>query len=400
MGINVIGAILCVVLHDKNRGRGPEFRSAHGLDHATQGQIIFSHVRGRSRLARRSSGRVIVRESHNLQARHFSLALKSMQFGDESVRPGQVAVIHVETPEVRIKMSLERRNQGRTRIIGGRTIVDEFAVASVGHLGRFGSVPKITAGGLRNLESPLARIGVFTVLIVAVTHRPYPLDEVRRVSTHGPFVAIGTHFALDVEVVEQHELAGESMMVRGDGFGKQAQGGIALPLRHVAQHLIVGAVFFDDVNAMANGRGVAGDQRHGVSRPQRCRRCRRAARQGSRGVPLQLPLQVFAILGQLDDGQGPRQETANVFTNGCRRFAAGLRAHAIRLGSQPLAIGHQKPPTIRSDADRSGIPSGWDESHRSAATGLPNIKNGDRVDVGVRHEEQGFVGAEGHTVGR
>ena len=66
MGINVIGAILCVVLHDKNRGRGPEFRSAHGLDHATQGQIIFSHVRGRSRLARRSSGRVIVRKSHNL----------------------------------------------------------------------------------------------------------------------------------------------------------------------------------------------------------------------------------------------------------------------------------------------------------------------------------------------
>ena len=98
-------------------------------------------------------------------------------------------------------MSLKRRNQGRTRVIGGRTIIDEFTVASVGHLGRFGSVPKITAGGLRNLESPLARIGVFTVLIVAVTHRPDTLDEVRRVSTHGPFVAVGTHFALDVEVV-------------------------------------------------------------------------------------------------------------------------------------------------------------------------------------------------------
>ena len=190
------------------------------------------------------------------------------------------------------------------------------------------------------------------------------------------------------------------MVVRGHGFGKQAERGITLPLGHVAQNLIVSAVFFDDVNAMTDGRRVAGDQRHGVARLQRFRRRRWAARQGSRGVPLQLLLKIFAFLGQLDDGQRPLQETANVFTNGCRRFAAGLRAHAIRLGSQPFTIGHQKPPTIRSDADRSGIPSGGNESHRSAATGLPNIKNGDRVDVGVRHEEQRFVGAEGHTVGR
>jgi hypothetical protein len=60
-------------------------------------------------------------------------------------------------------------------------------------------------------------------------------------------VAVVAHLRVDVEVVEQHELAGERVRVRRDLLSEQGQVRVAVPLRQVAQDLVVGAVLADDV---------------------------------------------------------------------------------------------------------------------------------------------------------
>ena len=52
---------------------------------------------------------------------------------------------------------------------------------------------------------------------------------------------------VDVEVVEDAELACERVRIRRDVVAEQAQRRVAVAPPHVAKHLIVGAVLADDV---------------------------------------------------------------------------------------------------------------------------------------------------------
>ena len=58
---------------------------------------------------------------------------------------------------------------------------------------------------------------------------------------------VGGDFALDIKVIEQHELAGQGVMVRRDRVGEEAQVRVAVAFLDVAEDLVVGAVLFDDV---------------------------------------------------------------------------------------------------------------------------------------------------------
>src|SRR5207249_8395716 len=53
-------------------------------------------------------------------------------------------------------------------------------------------------------------------------------DLVGRVGAHATLVAVGRHLALDVEVVQQHELAGQAVMVGRRLLGEQAQRRVAV----------------------------------------------------------------------------------------------------------------------------------------------------------------------------
>ena len=57
---------------------------------------------------------------------------------------------------------------------------------------------------------------------------------------------VGAVAAGGIEVVEQHELLGQPVLVRRHVFAEHHQRRIAVALLHVAQHLIVGAVLLDD----------------------------------------------------------------------------------------------------------------------------------------------------------
>ncbi len=102
---------------------------------------------------------------------------------------------------------------------------------------------------------PLGRIG--DAAIAAIAERPDPLDEVAGIGPHRPFVAVGADLALDVEVVEQHELADQGVVVGRDGLGEQADARLAVAFGHVAEDLVVGAVLLDDVDDVLDRRGVA-----------------------------------------------------------------------------------------------------------------------------------------------
>ena len=63
-------------------------------------------------------------------------------------------------------------------------------------------------------------------------------------------MAVGADFGVHVEIVQQDELAGELVQVGRDALGEEAQLRVAVALRQVAEDLVVGAVFLDDVDAV------------------------------------------------------------------------------------------------------------------------------------------------------
>ena len=65
-------------------------------------------------------------------------------------------------------------------------------------------------------------------------------------------MAVGADFAIDVEIVKLDEITGQFVVVGRYIFGKQAERRVAITLRQISQHLIVGAVFLDDVNTVTN----------------------------------------------------------------------------------------------------------------------------------------------------
>ena len=145
---------------------------------------------------------------------------------------------------------------GRAGLGGGPAVVDELAVAAVADSLRGGLVPEVAAGRPGGLvDGTLRRIG--NAAVAAIAQRPDPLDEVGGIGAHRPFVAVGADLAVDVEVVEQHELAGQGVMVGRDRLGEQAEVRVAVAFGHVAEDLVVGAVLLDDVDDILDRRRVA-----------------------------------------------------------------------------------------------------------------------------------------------
>ena len=60
-----------------------------------------------------------------------------------------------------------------------------------------------------------------------------------------------------VVVVEQRELLGQRVVIRRDVASELHERRIAVALRHVAEHLIVGAVLLDDVEDVLDRRPLA-----------------------------------------------------------------------------------------------------------------------------------------------
>src|SRR5437016_10603724 len=152
-------------------------------------------------------------------------------------------------------MAFQGFDSGMSGLVGAFRATDEFAIAALADASFPGAIPKIPARRRRDGKISFAGIGKFAGLIVTVSERPHLFDEIRRVRGHAPFVPIRAHFAIDVKVVEQDELASDLMEVGRGLLGKKAKLGITIAFRHIAEHLIIGAILFDDIKAVFNWTG-------------------------------------------------------------------------------------------------------------------------------------------------
>ena len=277
-----------------------------------------------------------------MQTRHLPFALEAMKFRDEPIRAKLIGVIHVEAAEPRIEMILQRGDAGGAGVVGRLAVADKFAVAAVADAGLPGTIPEVAAGGRGEVEVAFGGVRILLVLVVAVGQRPGFFDEVAGIGTHRPFVPVGADFALDVEIIEQDELAGQFMVVRRDALGKKTERRIAIALRKIPENLIVGPVLFDDVEAILDRRRTAEAARNGmtflITGGDNVRLGRRQAAIHLRGVLLHL-IGKFLTARQVDHADGALHETGDVFAHGGGRFLTRLRAVAIGFADESLAIG-------------------------------------------------------------
>ncbi len=61
-------------------------------------------------------------------------------------------------------------------------------------------------------------------------------------------MAVGAQNAGAVDVVEQHKVTDELVLVRRHALAEDAEARIAVAGWHIAQHLVVAAVFLDDID--------------------------------------------------------------------------------------------------------------------------------------------------------
>ncbi len=78
-------------------------------------------------------------------------------------------------------------------------------------------------------------------------------------------MTVGAHLGVDVKIVQQHELPRQGVVVRRYFFGKKTQARVTVTLRHISEHLIVGAILFDNVKNILYRRGPANRARNGIA---------------------------------------------------------------------------------------------------------------------------------------
>ena len=348
---------------------------------------------------------MIVGEADDLEPRHRPLLFEPGKLSEEAIGPLQVGVVLVEAAVKRIKAALESLDLRRAGVVGRLAVGNPFPIAAEAHARGDRPIPEVAAGGAGGgVEAPLGGIGKLLAAVVAVGKGPLPLDEVGGVGPHAPLVAVGADFALDVEVVEEDELPGEGMMVRRDALGEQAERRVAVPLRHVAEDLIVGPVFLDDIDHVGDGTGSSGEERDRMAveflRRVKLVRIRRLTGEGPLRPGGELGRQLLALFGKLDERHRPVEQPADVIGGGGLRIESRPGAVAVGIGDDPLAIGNDESAAVGGEADAGGIPADGDEAEAAGGSRLLDLPHRQGIDVGVGDEEHLTVGGDGQRVRR
>ena len=134
-----------------------------------------------------------------------------------------------------------------------------LAVAAIGQPRPRTGVPEIARGGVRQV----AVVVVVNPGPARVRQGPVAGDVVGVVRHRRPGVAVGRDVAVAIEVVEQHELLGQLVMVGRDVAAEHHQRRVAVAARHVAEDLVVGPILLDDVEHVLDRRRLADLGRNG-----------------------------------------------------------------------------------------------------------------------------------------
>ena len=211
-------------------------------------------------------------------------------------------------------------------------------------------------------------------------------------------MAVVADLGVDVEVVEQDELAGERVGVGRDLLAEEAEARIAVAFRHVAEDLIVGAVFLDDVEDVPDRRCAADRARD--------RRGRGSSRRPqAHGVAVRRDRVDLLRVGGEGPGTGNGHDRQRSLEDIARRLPhrrgdGRLRAPRVGGRRQSLPGEDEDPLSIRRELRRRRIPAGRKETLDAAPGGIVHGDDRDVVVVGVGDEESAPVGRKRETVGR
>ena len=231
----------------------------------------------------------------------------------------------------------------------------ELAIAHVVDPVTTAVVPKIP--GRRGCE-PLVRLGLTSA---AVAGRPSLFGKVGCISTVRPLVAVFGNFPVDVKVIENHRLVRKLMRVWSDVIAEQHQVGIAVAAAQATKHLIVGAVFANDVQNVLDVAECVASLRLLLRRNPLLRH---------RDISEHLLCISFELSRSRhrDNLQMPREDVAHVVVRcfGIGRLIGELAQRGYRCArTHALSRRHQQLFAVTSDANGAGIPAGGNESQHA-----------------------------------
>src|SRR5581483_11623656 len=314
--IDVVGAVLSVVFENQNSGVVPIGAVRNGLDDTAYGEIVIGDRGRRGRQALAEPGSMVVGKAQLDELRHGVIAglaggEESLEFVEKFIHAKLIGIgdfkVRIKRVEVAAKLGRSgdvlakdgyvpgigaRAAVGFTdvfwkrlafpdngtlaklaydfgrapsgRVLAFRSVApvadDEFAVVSIGDATSGEILPKEAAGGLTRIGQAVLggdavqerAFGIVAVLVAAVGDGPGLLDIVGDGGGIGPDVAVTGNVATVVEIIEDAELSRQSMLVGSDVFAVHDEGRVAVGVGQVAEDLIVGAAFFDDVDDMMN----------------------------------------------------------------------------------------------------------------------------------------------------
>src|SRR5580658_2409995 len=97
-------------------------------------------------------------------------------------------------------------------------VLPEFAIAAITYTCPLAVIPDKTTlvVGYR----PVA-FGIIITAPSAISRRPRLLEVIRSIRAHTPVVSIGAHLRVDIEIIEQHKLSYQRVLIRRNPPAKQ-----------------------------------------------------------------------------------------------------------------------------------------------------------------------------------
>src|SRR5438270_12165243 len=149
------------------------------------------------------------------------------------------------------------RCNGRYRCTPARRIVrlrDELAVVPVHDSRSLRQIPEVAARRLGHIVLRYCVTIEALIVVASPSRRVMRRDRFLRVISHvrsrRPVVPVRTYLGTDEESVENSKPLGQRVMIGRYSAWEKDERRVSVGLRQIAEHLIVCAVFLDDVNHM------------------------------------------------------------------------------------------------------------------------------------------------------
>ena len=453
VGIHVVGTVLGIVFEDEESGVVPIRAVRDGVHDAAYGEIVVGEGSGRSGHVELAAGGMVIGETKLDELRHGVAACLAggdelAEFVEEFVGAELIGIIELEIGGARIEMAAEfgsgsdvlgedrdgpgiraRAAAGIADILGKRlsriddraragdagdfrravgwgvlafrfiapAADDEFAVVAIGDsvvseifpeeaAGRFACVGEIVFDSDAGQKSAFRIVGV---LFASIADGPGFFDIIGDGSRVGPDVAVAGDIATIVEIVEDAELASESVLIGRDVFAVHDERRIAVGGGDIAEDLIVGTIFLDDVDDVMNflftgGEadfvGIAAQGVHFRDLVRVGREIRRNACEWNAGERAVHHGGIVGIAGTAITGF----------------------AESAVVGAGAAALGGGDEKIVSGGCNDGGIPFGGNETFGvkwRAESELREIEDGDGIGDGVGGEKSFFIGGKSEVFG-